>query len=343
VTTAAEFVAEFEGYAGVAYWDVNAYRLGYGSDTEGPEEIPVTKGMETTKERAIQNLALRVKEFAHEAIYGKNGMGADTWLRLTENQRSAILSIVYNYGRLPSRVVIDLAAPEKTAATIRALQSDNGGVNHRRRLAEAQLYLTGATTAPQPAPPVPVPQAPVPQLPGPPSPLPAPSPRAGEPGPQIPASWAARLAVERDQLIALQAEYRKEIPTPFDEAIASLEKFGTAPIHAALPKPAAEPAVVTQPLTQRMKMNPQVSATLRSILLALGGAAVSKGIIDQSTLAGIVGVAISAISYGWSLWGHTNTQIIAAAASLPEVQKIIAPSAIADSPKFAANPKVVSH
>ena len=90
-------------------------------------------------------------------------------------------------------------------------------------------------------------------------------------------------------------------------------------------------------------MNPQVSATIRSILLAFGGAAVSKGVIDQNTLVSIVGGAVSAISYGWSLWNHTTTGTIAAAAALPEVQKIIAPSSISDSPTFAANPKVVSH
>jgi hypothetical protein len=68
MTTAAEFIAGFEGFSKRAYWDVNAYRLGYGSDTEGPEQTRVTEGMETTKERALQNLSARIPQFAHDAI-----------------------------------------------------------------------------------------------------------------------------------------------------------------------------------------------------------------------------------------------------------------------------------
>lgn len=60
MTTPAEFIASYEGCAGRAYWDVNAFRLGYESDTEGPDQIRVTEGMETTKARALQNLALRI-------------------------------------------------------------------------------------------------------------------------------------------------------------------------------------------------------------------------------------------------------------------------------------------
>jgi GH24 family phage-related lysozyme (muramidase) len=113
MTTAAEFIAGFERFSAHTYWDVNAWRLGYGSDTEGPEQITVTEGITTTKERALQNLTLRIKEFAHEAIYGKNGTGADIWMKISENQRTAILSVVYNYGRLPSRVIVDPANPDK--------------------------------------------------------------------------------------------------------------------------------------------------------------------------------------------------------------------------------------
>jgi hypothetical protein len=70
---------------------------------------------------------------------------------------------------------------------------------------------------------------------------------------------------------------------------------------------------------------------------------VNKGLIDQSTLVSLVGMVVSAISYGWSIWAHSKTNIIATAAALPEVQKIIAPPSISDSAKFAENPKVVSH
>jgi hypothetical protein len=98
-----------------------------------------------------------------------------------------------------------------------------------------------------------------------------------------------------------------------------------------------------QPQPRKQKMNPQISATVRSILLALGGAAVSKGMVDESTMTSLVGGAIAAASFGWSLWGHSKTSIIAAAASLPEVQKVVTTPEIADSPKFAANNRVVAH
>ena len=78
---------------GRAYWDVNAWRLGYGSDTEGPDQVHVTEGMETTKARALQNLALRIPQFQTEAVYGKTGMGRDTWDKLTDNQKSAVSRI----------------------------------------------------------------------------------------------------------------------------------------------------------------------------------------------------------------------------------------------------------
>lgn len=173
MTTTAEFIAGFEGYAGRAYWDVNAWRLGYGSDTEGPDQVHVTEGMETTKPRALQNLALRIPQFQQEAIYGKTGMTRDVWDKLTENQKTAITSLVYNYGRLP--VVITPSDPKKTSLAIGALRTANGGVNAKRRIQEAGLYLEpDAGWAPQPAPPPPVPQVPAPTVPVPSVPSPAP-------------------------------------------------------------------------------------------------------------------------------------------------------------------------
>ena len=90
-------------------------------------------------------------------------------------------------------------------------------------------------------------------------------------------------------------------------------------------------------------MNPQVSQTLRGILLSLGASAVTKGIISQDMLVSLVGVAVAATSYGWSWFAHTTTGTIAAAAALPMVSKIVTTSAIAESPTFASNPTVVSH
>ena len=252
MTTTAEFIAGFEGYAGRAYWDVNAWRLGYGSDTEGPDQVHVTEGMETTKARALQNLALRIPQFQTEAVYGKTGMGRDTWEKLTNNQRSAITSLVYNYGRLP--VVVTPSDPEKTAAAIKALQNANGGVNRKRRIAEAAFYLTpDAATMPQPRPAAPVPQAPAPYVP-----IPAPPPPAAPAGlPPISATVAGMDAAILAQFGAILDAITKQrdalnvriakIQTQASE-FATLEGAETS-LPPLLQKPAASPAA-TPTITQ---------------------------------------------------------------------------------------------
>lgn len=237
MTTAAEFIAGFEGYAGRAYWDVNAWRLGYGSDTEGPDQVHVTEGMTTTKERALQNLALRIPEFQTKAIYGKTGMGVDIWGKLTENQKIAITSLVYNYGRLP--IVVTPSDQEKTAHAIGALRSANGGVNARRRIQEAGLYLTpDAGFAPRPVPPAAVPKPPATQVPIPAAPHPA----APAGLPPISATSAGRRAAEQayiasmlDQLVAERAAIDEEI-TAFQGMADGLGKLNPAPT-ASLPAP----------------------------------------------------------------------------------------------------------
>lgn len=221
------------------------------------------------------------------------------------------------------------------------------GLDNRIAYAEAVAVRAAeikTPQAPQPAPPMPLPSPPIPTMPMAPAGL-----------PPISAAVAGRQTAVLDNLQGMLAAYEAERAAYLESidkeiaivktTLADFGKLATMIVPAALPKPEADKSVVpvkTNPITQRITMNPQVSATLRSILLALGGAAVSKGVIDQSTLISIVGGAISAISYGWSLWGHSKTSIISAAASLPEVQKIVTTTAIAESAQFAANPTVVS-
>lgn len=200
----------------------------------------------------------------------------------------------------------------------------------------------------QQAPPAAVPQVPAPSVVTPPAPS---LPTAPAARPPMLSTSAGRIAALTDTILVARQARVDELVSADPEIAgydASLAAFGKIPamiVPAALPKPPAEPGLnpVITPQRNSIKMNPQISATLRSILLALGGAAVSKGMIDQNTLVSLVGGAVSALSYGWSLWGHSTTGIIAAAASLPEVQKIVTTPAIADSPKFATNNTVVSH
>ena len=350
MTTTAEFIAGFEGYAGRAYWDVNAFRIGYGSDTEGPEQIHVTEGMETTKARALQNLALRIPQFQQEAIYGHTGMGRDVWEKLTANQRTAITSLVYNYGRLP--VLVTPNDQERTAAAIRALQNANGGVNRKRRLAEAAFYLTADVQAPQPGAPAPAPQVPTP--PARPTVPPMPAPPAGESTglPPISAQAAGRITAVLDNLGAMRDAYLADIAAAQKEVaiiettIADFGKLQGAKIvpPPILQIPAAKPAAVEPKGTSIMEtVSPQITAMIRNVLIFGGGFVVSKGYVDNTTMISVVGGLMSLGGAAWSAWGHRTSGVIAAAAALPDVQKIVTTSAIADSPKFSANNRVVAH
>ena len=135
---AASFIAYWEGYEGVAKWDVNAYRLGFGSDTEGPEETPVKKGMVTTRPRALQNLALRVPKFA--AIAAKQ-LGP-LWFKIGTATKVACVDLCYNYGAIPDNVVVAfLTDGIAVANAIRRHDADNAGINRDRRAAEAGLVI----------------------------------------------------------------------------------------------------------------------------------------------------------------------------------------------------------
>jgi GH24 family phage-related lysozyme (muramidase) len=133
---AAAFIAKWEGFSARAYWDINHWRLGYGSSTEGPSEIPVTKDMTTTSERAQQNLALRVGAFRAICIAAATPR---LWQFMSRNQQIALIDLCYNYGHIP----IDLTGSSETVAgRIARRGTDNGGINAKRRQAESSLYLT---------------------------------------------------------------------------------------------------------------------------------------------------------------------------------------------------------
>lgn len=139
---AAHIIGGFEGYIPSAEWDVNSWRLGYGSDTEGPEQRRVSKGMSTTRERALDNLALRIPAF-EKTIVG--AIGGAAWARLSEPAKAALASFAYNYGALTPTLARLVAGRDDRAAAreIHARGVDNHGVNAHRRDAEARLFAGG--------------------------------------------------------------------------------------------------------------------------------------------------------------------------------------------------------
>ncbi|TIV38934.1 MAG: hypothetical protein E5V91_12365 [Mesorhizobium sp.] len=146
VANAADLIKGFEQFRGTAYWDVNHYRAGYGSDTvtlaDGSVQA-ITKGMTVSVADANRDLISRIGKF-QEGI--KSKIGADTFASFDEKQQSSLLSIAYNYGSLPDRIVEAIKSGNQATIVkaIRGLGTDNGGINKDRRNTEADIFLGGA-------------------------------------------------------------------------------------------------------------------------------------------------------------------------------------------------------
>jgi GH24 family phage-related lysozyme (muramidase) len=139
---AAALLRQLEGFRSSPYWDVNAYRVGYGSDTITRADgsvVKVTPGMTVTREDAERDLTRRINsEFVPGII---KEVGEDAWNRLPPSAQAALASVAYNYGKLPFRVenAVVMGDPEEIARQVEALQTDNEGVNKGRRLREAAI------------------------------------------------------------------------------------------------------------------------------------------------------------------------------------------------------------
>lgn len=142
--TAEELLRGFEGYSPTAYWDVNAWRIGYGSDTMTDADgniVRVTKESTTTKEDAARDLARRIPEFQKQGIIPF--VGKDNWERLPAATKAAVTSVAYNYGSLENlrslTKAIKAGDSDGMAAALKKYASHNDGVNEKRRIAEAKI------------------------------------------------------------------------------------------------------------------------------------------------------------------------------------------------------------
>lgn len=149
----AALIRNREGFRASAYWDVDAWRAGYGSDTyvDGQGRVrDVTEQTIVTVEQANRDLMRRIAEFQQGII---DLIGPERWAQFDPARQAALTSIAYNYGtigRVGNRgagiadVVRDGTISE-IAAAIRSLASDNGGVNAQRRALEASIFATGTS------------------------------------------------------------------------------------------------------------------------------------------------------------------------------------------------------
>lgn len=156
--TAADFLITYEGFAPAAVWDVNAWRIGYGSDTHTEPDGTIRKvkqGDTTTPAAALRDLNRRIStEFIPKI---KRKIGAETWQFLPDNTRTAFISIAYNYGNVPKQAIIDAAKArelQKLAEVwISSTYNDNKKLPEKtrnalrkRRAKEAALIAADAAT-----------------------------------------------------------------------------------------------------------------------------------------------------------------------------------------------------
>ena len=152
VTQAYNLIVKYEGFTATAKWDVNNWRIGYGSSTITLSDGSIYRlsndksdkpTITITHENGDRDLRRRIATEFIPSVKKSLGSGAyDAW---EPGTIAALTSICYNYGSLP-KSIID-AAKTKTTSTlidaVRALGTDNAGINKTRRNNEA-AYIEGA-------------------------------------------------------------------------------------------------------------------------------------------------------------------------------------------------------
>ncbi len=147
--SATALIKSFEGFRTNAYFDTDAFRVGYGSDTKtdlNGRVSRVTRSTTVTAAEADRDLARRVAEF-QKVI--RDQIGPATFDAMSENAKAALTSVAYNYGQLPANVAFAAKNGNQfdIAQSIRARSGDNNGLNRGRRNQEADLVLSGNANA----------------------------------------------------------------------------------------------------------------------------------------------------------------------------------------------------
>jgi GH24 family phage-related lysozyme (muramidase) len=150
---ASALIKRKEGYRSRPYWDVNAWRIGYGSDTITRADgsvVKVTPGMEITKEDAERDLRRRIPEFQNQGII--QHIGQNAWDKLNAQTKAALTSLAYNYGSISRLESLKkaIAANDKNmiAQAIESYADHNRGVNFTRRMEEARMVRNSSDTTP---------------------------------------------------------------------------------------------------------------------------------------------------------------------------------------------------
>jgi GH24 family phage-related lysozyme (muramidase) len=158
IRKAAEYIAKHEGFAKKAYFDVNAYRIGYGSDTITKADgkiIKVEKGDTVTREEAQRDLERRIgKEFLPKV---EKKIGSSFFAALPDSAKIALVSIAYNYGNITKNAIVEAArtgdVQKIASAILSSTKNDNQRLSEKMRIAlynrrkdEVNFMLKNAAT-----------------------------------------------------------------------------------------------------------------------------------------------------------------------------------------------------
>lgn len=143
----ARLLRQFEGFRSTPYYDVNAYRAGFGSDTVTLADGSIQKvvqGMKVSVADANRDLVRRIGEFQNVI---KGQIGTERFNSFSAEQQAALTSVAYNYGSLPKRIIeaVRTGTSAEIATAIRSLSGDNGGINAKRRNTEAFIFEQGSS------------------------------------------------------------------------------------------------------------------------------------------------------------------------------------------------------
>ena len=136
-----QLLRKSEGFREMPYYDVNAFRAGYGSDTytlaDGTVKT-VKEGVPVTREQAERDLERRIRTEFMPKVARQLG---DDFAKLPPSAQAALTSVAYNYGSLPASVVRASKGGnlKSIANAVEALKSDDKGINARRRMEEANI------------------------------------------------------------------------------------------------------------------------------------------------------------------------------------------------------------
>jgi len=141
---ATELLKKFEGLRLEPYWDVNNWRIGYGSSTITKADGTILKlsnnraskpNITITGEDADRDLKRRLSNEFIPKVLKQLGASADYW---TDGTKAALTSICYNYGSLP-QVIVNAAQSKDINNLSAAINTLSSG--KKRRLKELSYIL----------------------------------------------------------------------------------------------------------------------------------------------------------------------------------------------------------